>query len=160
MTEPRYDYGREDALEHVFDPPQRMTVRAPAEQLIPLGKDWTNPEDMHPAPDTLVVGIGRNSYTDRDSGTALPLGETEWEGFKGKVLDLLDSAGGTVFFAGEGTGWSERWGEEDAYTVVASVVVTDYLRRSFAVLAVAFGQDAIALTVGTTSFVGRDGWTS
>jgi len=109
--------------------------------------------------ETLVVGIGRNSYTDRDAGTVLPLGDTEWRTFQARVVELLTSAGGTVYFAGEGSGWSEQWGEEDAYTVVAGVRVTDYLRRAFATLAVAFGQDAIALTVGSTSFVGRGGWT-
>jgi len=109
---------------------------------------------------TLVVGIGRNSYTDRDAGEVAPLVDDEWRLLQTRTVELVLSAGGTVYFAGEGSGWSEQWGEEEAYTVVASVVVTDYLRRAFAVLAVAFGQDAIALTVGSTSFVGREGWTS
>ena len=119
-----------------------------------------------PLPTTIVVTIGRNARArvpQPDGSEAsyglgqLPMSSDEWRRFRTKVVERLTYDDGIIYFAGEGTGYSPEWGEEEAYTVV--VGYTDWqdwqrneLVRKLRILAVAFGQDAIAVTEGTTSF--------
>lgn len=100
---------------------------------------------------TTVISIGRNLPT----GGELELGE--WLAFRADVLVSVRNLGGTLFFAGEGNGIYE--GEtETSFTVIADIpYVANHLgalRAQLAPLASAYGQDAIAVTVGATTFVG------
>jgi len=114
-----------------------------------------------PLPTTIVVTIGRNAratVAGQPNGVGqLPMSSDEWRRFRTRVVERLTYDEGVIYFAGEGTGYSPEWGEEKAYTVV--VGYTDWqdwqrkeLLRALRILAVAFGQDAIAMTEGPTTF--------
>lgn len=98
---------------------------------------------------TLVVTIGRNVGSQPMDGTA-------WMRFKVETRKVVASWG-IVVFAGEGQGiWKGQ--TERAYTVIVSVTGRPAesslypLRIALYALGKAYGQEAIAITLGKTEF--------
>lgn len=102
----------------------------------------------------VTVTIGRNVGDDLNTR---PMTFVRWEHFQQDVLDLVEVFTDRVYFTGEGHGYSERWGSEEAFTVVSPDLPPDRSRYSFeqnlAGVARYYGQEAVAVTYGTTVFV-------
>lgn len=101
-----------------------------------------------------------NVFIGRNVGE-LPMSDADWTLYRKRTLAALQPH---VDIAVEGVGQntSDGWGEEDfAFFAgrIRPVVLThvQQLRAELAELARVFGQDAIAVTIGHTSFVGQDG---
>jgi hypothetical protein len=99
---------------------------------------------------TATVSIGRGAHNAQE-----PLSDADWQSFRVLVRTLLEHVGGTVHVrdalsVGEWDGVLE-----DSSTFVADVPpqTLGTLRVGLRFLAVAFGQQAIALTLGHTEFV-------
>lgn len=100
---------------------------------------------------TVVVSIGRGAHAAQE-----PLSDVQWSEFRRNVGVLLsDTVGGTVHVhdalsAGEWDGVPE-----DSATFVAAVPQHSLavVRAGLRFLAVSYGQEAIALTIGHTEFV-------
>jgi hypothetical protein len=91
------------------------------------------------------------------------MGESAWLDFQDAVLHaVFQTYEGIIYFQGTGGGYSDEWGPEEAYTVVASDpqfgAEWKALQQRFQHIARAYHQDAIALTGrysgGETLFVG------
>jgi hypothetical protein len=102
----------------------------------------------------MTVSIGRNIG---DGLSTRPMDTDTWERFQREVQYTVEAAVGPVYFAGTGRGWSEEWGVEDAFTLVAEEPgygdIRDRLLDDLARSGRYFGQDAIAVTIGNTVFV-------
>jgi uncharacterized protein (DUF1330 family) len=100
---------------------------------------------------TLIVGIGRNV-----PGGG-PLNWLEWGEFRTRVTAAIRESGHTPLFRGEGIGeWEGEY--EDSYTVVAlpdgDEANLDALKVALEELRKTYRQEAIAVTVGSTTLVG------
>lgn len=82
-----------------------------------------------------------------------------WADFRYELVRSARNAMGEdvqVYFAGSGEGWSEEWGEEDAFTLIFRDLEPDereQLEGDLAILADFFEQEAIAVMYGPTVFV-------
>jgi hypothetical protein len=103
---------------------------------------------------SMVVTVGRNVG---DSLDARPMATDTWRIFCGAVELEVTRAVGPAYFTGHGDGWSPEWGVEDAFTVVAPEPEDDDIREKlYARLAEVgryYGQEAVAVTEGLTTFV-------
>lgn len=75
---------------------------------------------------------------------------SEWAAFQRDVEYSVKRVGGTIHFSGQGVGYSDEWGFEQAFTVVAAVRpkrVQD-LRVWLSVDGWRHGQEAIGFTLG------------
>jgi len=100
---------------------------------------------------TATVSIGRGAHAAQQ-----PLADSEWDGFQNLVRSLLgEVSGGTVHVdAARSTGeWNGE--PEDSVTFVAEVPQYSLavIRAGLRFLAVNYGQEAIALTLGHTEFI-------
>lgn len=102
----------------------------------------------------VVVTVGRNvtgSYGTR------PMDTKTWEQFQEEVKAAVERNVGNLYFAGTGVGWSEEWGTEDAFTVVAAEPwysdVREALHADLEKVGRYYGQEAVAVTEGHTVFV-------
>jgi len=102
----------------------------------------------------IVVTVGRNVG---DSLDARPMSTGEWERFRGEVLAAVEEHVGRPYFTGVGVGESPEWGTEDAYTVVAEAPqysdIREKLHARLAEVGRYYGQEAVAVTEGRTTFV-------
>ena len=102
----------------------------------------------------ITVTIGRNVGQSLD---ARPMDTSAWAVFRAEIVLAVRQAGLVVYFTGTGEGFSKEWGREDAFTVVAREPhFSDTRKRLYEELArVAryYGQEAVAVTEGTTEFV-------
>lgn len=97
---------------------------------------------------TATISIGRG-------GAERRLSDSEWNAFSTNIIQLLNHIGATVFVnAAESIGEWEGVSEESR-TWVADIGDTegDFLIGWLSMTAGAFDQDAIALTLGTTTLV-------
>lgn len=97
----------------------------------------------------IVVSIGRNVDD-------VPMDTDTWDAFKGETMWAAQATAETIYSRSEGVGtWEGK--REDTYVVTFEA--RDYnlprLREKLGKLAARYGQDAIALTVGTTDLVER-----
>lgn len=116
---------------------------------------------------TITVSLGRNVGAE-------PMHDTVWQAFRAEAWNIVDfpvwASEGQIVFTGTGEG---RWKGDDgvtvleeAYTIVAVVpdedadLVGEAIERSAARLAVKYGQEAIAVTVGATVLAGLQHRTS
>lgn len=106
---------------------------------------------------TTVVSIGRNVSHGPILTPGQPLSTEDWEDFKSELRHALAVATGREFFHGDGVGRSAEWGVEQSFTVVAGDIsppaVEEKFYRDLQYLRDRFGQEAIAVTRGTTEFV-------
>lgn len=102
----------------------------------------------------IVVTIGRNVG---DGLASKPMDTDTWERFRREVQVAVERAVGPAYFAGQGRGFSEEWGTEDAFTVVAPEPgygdIREDLLEVLARLGRYYGQEAVAVTEGNTRFV-------
>jgi hypothetical protein len=112
---------------------------------------------------TITVSIGRNIGDE-------PMDDGQWVTYQEEAHRWTDQSvwcvGGQIVFEGVGVGqWTDEDGHtvrEDAFTIVALVdddvadVVHAEIVRRMAITARNYGQDAIAVTVGTTTLAGLD----
>ena len=103
---------------------------------------------------TITITIGRNVPT---AGLPIEMDDRSWAGFKNDVQTVLDNHYATVYVkAAAGRGEWEGIEEENAtYVAALDPAFLAHLRQALAGLAYDYGQDAIALTVGTTDLVGQ-----
>lgn len=97
---------------------------------------------------SMTVSIGRNIGNS-------PMSQAMWEGFTSSVLRNIRSNTSAIYFVGFGTGIYEG-ATEESFTVVSSNPTESALcaiRVSLSLLAHAFKQDSVALTVGETQIV-------
>jgi hypothetical protein len=106
---------------------------------------------------TLTVSIGRNVGGYEEFGADIgKLDDRAWAEFQTRTLSTLRVAGAKLHFSGVGVGFFEGQTEE-SFTAVASVSDDndlEYLRHSLRILCELYDQQSIALTIGTTEFVG------
>lgn len=88
----------------------------------------------------------------------------EWEAFKRETLQAVHSVAPVRYFTGDGHGYSEEWGYEQAMTVIVqapdtfglstlgNMAVRESLRIVLGDIARKYGQEAVALTYGVTTF--------
>lgn len=97
---------------------------------------------------TMTVSIGRNVGN-------VPMSAERWESFTTDVLRNVRSNTAHIYFVGFGNGeWNDSG--EESFTVVSSSPTESALCAiavSLSLFAEAYGQDAIALTIGETEFV-------
>lgn len=102
----------------------------------------------------IVVTIGRNVGSGLDSR---PMDTAGWECFRLEVKGTLEEILGNAYFWGTGKGWSEDWGLEDAYTIVLPDAFgheeQNKVHAAMKRLGRHYGQEAVAVTIGHTSFV-------
>lgn len=99
---------------------------------------------------TTTVTIGRDIK-------GVPMPTIDWLNFREEVRIACQHSLRAIYFKGDGIGWSEEWGHEDAYTIVGEDFpdwgyVSDFydeLRR----LGKHYGQEAVAVTQGGTRFI-------
>lgn len=101
-------------------------------------------------PTTHTITIGRNVVNK-------PLPSHRWKGFKSCIESFIDSHNGTIFVNSPGKGiWLDSKGQEineENHTFVFSS--KEFLNKSeLKRIAKLFRQDAIALTSGSTQFIG------
>jgi hypothetical protein len=98
----------------------------------------------------LTVTVGRNVREH-------PMDYETWDHFREEVLHVVEKYVGRPWFTGTGHGFSEDWGHEDAFTVVAPEPfysdIRDALEFDLAKVGRYYGQEAVAVTTGTTVFV-------
>lgn len=115
------------------------------------------------ANETITVSVGRG-----DPSSSRYLADGQWDQFCSDVHDEISASADEIYFRGTGQGtWTDaetnvRY-QEDSATWAFSLKATDRSKRSnvalhllkgeLAELAFRYGQDAIALTVGTTEFI-------
>jgi hypothetical protein len=94
----------------------------------------------------VVVSVGRNIGTE-------PMPLAEWQSFQDAVTNTL---GSPVYFRGTGVGTYEGVTEESFTVITASPAWPTWrmrdLKEDLSDLAARYGQKAIAVTVGPTSF--------
>tara|TARA_R100000773_G_C4214576_1_gene113485 strand:+ start:1475 stop:1843 length:369 start_codon:yes stop_codon:yes gene_type:complete len=101
-------------------------------------------------PTTHTITIGRNVGNQ-------PLSNHRWKGFKSCIESFIDSHNGIIFVNSAGNGiWVDSKGQEikeENHTFVFSSM--EFLNKSeLKRIAKLFKQDAIALTSGSTQFIG------
>ena len=104
---------------------------------------------------SLTVSIGRNV------GNA-PLSDDDWRAFKADVLNALSATVGKsdAEFTGHGS-WEGVSEESELFlTYEPNLNNKEYLERWLSDIAKDFGQDAIAVTVGSVDFVAPRKWES
>jgi hypothetical protein len=104
---------------------------------------------------TITVSAGRNV------GDA-PMDAVTWETFTMDLVATVEATGHTVLFEGTGQGIWEGTVEQ-AFTIVAASgpeARTGTLAEWLGAMARHYGQDAIAITVGTTVLAGMQHSTS
>ena len=112
----------------------------------------------------LIIGIGRNvSPKNRDperdavSGAVIPA--PHWINFQRQVEFTTEKRGGKVISIIIGQSHSPEWGVEEGAWFAVEFDGDDFdlycLKTDLARLAQTYGQDAIAVTTGTTEFVER-----
>jgi hypothetical protein len=98
----------------------------------------------------VTVTVGRNV-------NGSPMDTAGWQNFNAEVLIAVRAFVGEPYFTGTGVGHSERWGDEDAFTVIAEEPqysdVREKLDAELARVGRFYGQEAVAVTEGTTRFV-------
>ena len=96
----------------------------------------------------ITIAIGRNV-------DGKPMVQHDWDRFRQRTGQAVRYYGGEVHANVTGTSLSETWGTEEAFWLAASISEDGLadLREELAFLAKEFGQDAIAVTTGTTTFV-------
>jgi hypothetical protein len=98
---------------------------------------------------TVTISIGRNVDD-------APMSATAWSRFRADVRESLNLCDGTLYVdAAQSVGEWEGV-REDSATFVAAVSLdcVPLIRADLHGLCLTYGQDAIALTVGTTELVG------
>jgi hypothetical protein len=102
----------------------------------------------------ITVTVGRNVG---DSLNARPMDTAAWASFREEVRIAVQHYVGEPYFVGTGEGYSETWGREDAFTVVAAEPgYSDKrgdLHAELARVRKYYGQAAVAVTEGRTEFV-------
>jgi hypothetical protein len=100
---------------------------------------------------TITVSIGRNMGE-------RPMSADLWRRFQRLTVIAVQAFMSELYFAGEGEGIHEGRPEQ-SFTIVAGgpLHMLPNLRLRLADLARAYRQESIALTVGTTQFVTKDG---
>lgn len=101
-----------------------------------------------------IISIGRGANDSENY-----LADNVWRYFQ-SALETSCRLGGRITFTEAGLSTSPSWGTEESFTVGlvsnhSLALVTDMM----SILARAYGQDAIAVTVGQTYLVGPDGCT-
>lgn len=104
---------------------------------------------------TFTVSIGRNI-----GGTTEPLRKDVWREFIWAVTSTVEQYAHATFFEGEGVGsnpYADPPTFEDSYTMVGDIFAREVGNLSDALVPLArrYRQESIALTVGTTTFVGE-----
>jgi hypothetical protein len=106
---------------------------------------------------TYVIGYGLRTNQGVD------LNQNDRNLFFSKLVQLIESIDGEIYFAGTGTGVYEG-AEEPAGSITfaaeGDTFTLDSLTRGLAPIALEFEQDSIAVTRGGTHFVSQDGTTS
>jgi hypothetical protein len=100
---------------------------------------------------TATVSIGRGAHA-----AQAPLDDLDWASFRDLVAALLTETVGGVLHVDDASSTGEWNGEpEDSATFVAEIPQHSLavVRAGLRVLAVTYGQEAIALTLGHTEFV-------
>lgn len=101
-----------------------------------------------------VVTVGRNIGDGLDTR---PMDNASWQSFREEVRIAVRHILGDPYFIGTGEGWSEEWGHEDAFTVIGpspfGKVEEENLLKELARVGRYYGQEAVAVTIGTTRFV-------
>lgn len=96
---------------------------------------------------TIVVTISRDVK-------GVPLSTSAWKDFRAEVRAAVSNVCEDIYFVGAGTGTSTEWGSEDAFTVIASEPLNPQLfRAALARVGRYYGQEAVAVTVGSTEFI-------
>lgn len=97
-----------------------------------------------------LIGIGRRK------GAGPLLSDNRWRWFKASVRGILRGLDATIIAECEGAGGWEGVAEPCACFVfdLPDDTSLSVLRSMLAVLAGKYGQDAIALTIGKTEFIG------
>lgn len=93
---------------------------------------------------TLTIGRGELDIVD-------------WLNFINETMKVLTTHSGVkMYFNGDGLGWSEEWGEEDAYTWVYDVAdwaVESDIMDEIRGIREDYQQEAVAYTAGNTQMV-------
>ncbi|MES2156053.1 MAG: hypothetical protein V4510_13045 [bacterium] len=97
---------------------------------------------------SVTVSIGRNVEGE-------PMSNSDWVVFKRDLRHVFARLDLAVYFQGAGIGYSDEWGTEEAYTVVAESNVAKEALLNSLLYAVRYlyGQEAVAVTIGPTRFV-------
>lgn len=98
--------------------------------------------------ETVTVSVGRNIGQHGE-----PMSMAAWQDLTARVV-TIGRANGMIYFAGFGDG-TYLGTAEDSFTIVAGIGVHNLqrVRREIAALCEPFGQDAIAVSVGSTELV-------
>ena len=105
---------------------------------------------------TIGAGLNPEDYPGEEH-----LSNEAWGRFRTEVAELLGryfgAYGVPTFFSGDGIGNSETWGIEDAHTWVLGEFPYYLVWNDFAAdlreIASRYGQEAVAVTTGRTTFV-------
>ena len=100
---------------------------------------------------TVTVSIGRGAHARQE-----PLDGSDWESFRAQVRTLLTEVIDGTLHVDRARSFGQWDGKtEESATFVADVPQSSLasLRSGLRLLASTWGQEAIALTVGTTEFV-------
>lgn len=103
--------------------------------------------------DSMVVSIGRNV-----GASPHPLSDGDWLDFQDAIEHaLFEVYAPHVYFRGLGEGHTEQWGREEVFTLIVQAPHYSDFREN-ALLALervrrSYGQEAVAVTEGPTSFV-------
>lgn len=79
--------------------------------------------------------------------------DDSWRAFIDDISAAIVNRGGSVAASVVGVSDGGEWGREEAVWVAGDTGDVDGLRESLAVLAGVYGQDAIAVTVGSLMLV-------
>lgn len=97
-----------------------------------------------------IISIGRGQPVDSNY-----LGLHDWERFQGELTTVANSLG-SVTFTTIGVSSSPQWGFETSLTIgLQSDVAPHHVAYRLSSLARHYGQDAIAMTVGSTWLIGQ-----
>lgn len=97
---------------------------------------------------SMTVTIGRNVGN-------VPMSDAHWQSFTADVLRNIRANTRAIYFVGFGTGVWEGT-EEESFTVISETPTTSAacaISVSLSFFAEAYGQEAIAVTIGETELV-------